>query len=170
MRTQDIEVVRRCIRINSQILDKDKWRVPTFCLDGGVKGLAHLAKPRIYRSILVKENRMVRGNGSALAKNEVKATATPMTKRIRMRRRRLRDTLRKDLSTIPISAFLARDAQRNGTKQVGDQTFRALSSQLVIASTSNGFRSRHTAPLAAARDSRPGSASAVVMITGEREP
>src|SRR4029453_4695684 len=55
VRTQDIEIVCRIIRINSQILDKDKWRVRGFRLDGGVKGLAHLAKPRIDRSILIKE-------------------------------------------------------------------------------------------------------------------
>src|SRR5262249_2789316 len=55
VRTHDIGIVCRIIRINSQILDKDKWRVRGFCLDGGVKSLAHLAKPRIYRSILIEE-------------------------------------------------------------------------------------------------------------------
>src|SRR5262249_54356148 len=55
VRTHDIEVVCRIIRINSQILDKDKWRVRGLRLDGGVKGLAHLAKPGIYRSILIEE-------------------------------------------------------------------------------------------------------------------
>ena len=108
---------------------------------------------------------MVRGNGSARAKKEVKTTATPKTTRIRMRRRRLRDTLKKDLSIFWL-------AMRSGMEpmEIGDQTFRALSSQSVMASASNGFRSRHTAPLAAALDSRPESVSAVVMITGKREP
>src|SRR5262249_30719227 len=55
VRTHDIEIVRRIIRINSQILDKNKWRVIAFCLDGRVKGVAHLAKPRIYRSILIEK-------------------------------------------------------------------------------------------------------------------
>src|SRR5262245_14313129 len=55
VRTQDIEIFFRTIRINSQILDKDKCRVRGFRLNGGVKGLAHLAKPRMYRSILVEE-------------------------------------------------------------------------------------------------------------------
>src|SRR5262249_28571230 len=35
VRTHDIEIVCRIIRINSQILDKDKWRVRGFRLDGG---------------------------------------------------------------------------------------------------------------------------------------
>src|SRR5262249_46223410 len=55
VRAQDAEIICRIILINSQTLDKDKWRICDFGLDGGVKGVAHLAKPRIYRSILVEE-------------------------------------------------------------------------------------------------------------------
>src|SRR5262249_2901000 len=55
VRTDDIEIVCRIIRINSEILDKDKWGVRGFRLSGGVKGIAHLAKPRIYWSILIEE-------------------------------------------------------------------------------------------------------------------
>src|SRR5262249_13110975 len=50
-----IEVVWGRVGINSQVLDKDEWWVCRFRLDGGVKGLAHLAKPRVYRSILVEK-------------------------------------------------------------------------------------------------------------------
>src|SRR5262245_3065575 len=55
VRTHDIEIVGRIIHINSEVLNKDKWRVIGFRLNGGVKGLAHLAKPRIYRSVLIEE-------------------------------------------------------------------------------------------------------------------
>src|SRR5262249_7011037 len=55
VRTQDIEIICRTVRINSQILDKNKWRIRGFRPDGLVEGLAHLAKPGIYRSILVEE-------------------------------------------------------------------------------------------------------------------
>src|SRR5262249_16738639 len=114
---------------------------------------------------------MVRGNGSAGAETDIKATTRPKTMRITMRRGPLRDTLKKDLSTIAISAFFVWLAMRGGMQreEVGDQTFRALSRQSVMASASNGFRSRHTAPMAAALASSPGSASAVVMITGKPE-
>ena len=114
---------------------------------------------------------MVRGNGSARAKTDVKATASPNTVRITMRRGPLRNTLKKDLSTITISAFFVWLAMRSGMgrKKVGDQTFRALSRQSVMASASNGFRSRHTAPMAAAVASSSCSASAVIMITGKPE-
>src|SRR5262249_2764178 len=54
--TQDIEIVRRIILVNSEVLDEDKGRVRGFRLDSGVKGLAHLAKPRIYRSVLIEEH------------------------------------------------------------------------------------------------------------------
>src|SRR6516165_4504632 len=55
VRTHDIEIVCRIIRINSQILDKNKWMVRGFRPNGGVEGLAHLAKPRIDRSILIEK-------------------------------------------------------------------------------------------------------------------
>src|SRR5262249_16112348 len=51
----DIEIISRIIRINSEISDKDKWGLRGFRLNGGVKGIAHLAKPRIYRSVLIEE-------------------------------------------------------------------------------------------------------------------
>src|SRR5262245_45377146 len=164
VRTQDIEIVSCRIRINSQILDKDKWRGSGFRLDGGVKCLAHLAKPRIYRSILVEEQN---GAGQRLrsprdgrqghrkTKDDAHHNAT------RSARRHLKQPLHDHhLRWVAMP-------QRNGPHGSGDQIFRALSRQSVMASTSNGFRSRHTAPMAAALASSPGSASAVVMITGK---
>ena len=112
---------------------------------------------------------MVRGNGSAGVETDVKATARPKTMRITMRRGPLHDTLDNNLSTITITAFFVRDARGMERKEVVDQTFRALSRQLLMASASNGFLSRHTAPMASALASSPGSASAVVMITGKPE-
>src|SRR5262249_3792594 len=53
VRTHDIEIVCRIICINSQILDKDEWWVGAFRLDGGIKGLDDMAKPRIYGGILI---------------------------------------------------------------------------------------------------------------------
>src|SRR5215467_6980303 len=84
-----------------------------------------------YIGVSSSRNRMVRGNGSARAKTDVKATARPKTMRITMRRGPLRDALKKDLSTITISAFFVWFAMRRGMerKEVGDQTFRALSRQ-----------------------------------------
>lgn len=47
---------------------------------------------------------------------------------------------------------------------------RALSRQPISAAASNGFLSKQTAPLATALASRPGSARAVIMMTGTLEP
>src|SRR5215470_1449185 len=103
-----------------------------------------------YIGVSSSRNRMVRGNGSAGVETDVKATARPKTMRITMRRGPLHDTLDNNLSTITITAFFVRDARGMERKEVVDQTFRALSRQLLMASASNGFLSRHTAPMAAA--------------------
>src|SRR5262245_4546506 len=97
---------------------------------------------------------MERGNGSGRVETGVMATTRPNMMRVIMRRGPVRETLG-DLCTTTIN--------------VGDQIFIALSRQSVKASASNGFRSRHTAPMAAALASNPGSASAVIMITGKLE-
>jgi len=60
---------------------------------------------------------MVRGNGSARAETDIKATTRPKTMRITMRRGPLRDALKKVLSTITISAFFVWLAMRGGMER-----------------------------------------------------
>src|SRR5262249_36556108 len=126
VRPQDIEIVCRSIRINSQILDKDKWRVRGFRLNGGVKGLAHLAKPRIYRSILIEEqngarqrlrSRRDRRQGHRQTEHDTHHNA--MWSATRLSRRSLHDDHR------PIFC-LARNVQRNGTHGINLFRFAAV--------------------------------------------
>src|SRR5262249_53891042 len=122
VRTDAIEIacrICRIIRINSQILDEDKWRVRGFRLDSGVQGLAYLAKPWIYGSVFIKEQNAARqrlrlrrdvGQGHRQAKHDTHHNPT------RSATRHSNPSLRAD----HLSIFrLARDAKRNGTNLLG---------------------------------------------------
>ena len=71
------------------------------------------------------------------------------------------------LKTGVSAGFLLRAMPTPGTYR--DQPSNALCRQSIRASASNGFLSKQNEPLAAALISSPGSATAVIMMTGTGE-